>query len=168
MTARRLFTGARREPAALALAALIAMPAAMGAAPAYAERSAAYAGSIAAHGVPGLPPYPGATAVEVAGAIVLTTRDPQSVARVRYEAIMRKAGWLPAYPEGVLNGALAGAGASAALKEAGTLLSFVRDSRTADIWISSGVDRHRKPVTMLMLMSEQRPRSGGAHGRPAR
>ncbi|MBM3276152.1 MAG: hypothetical protein FJZ00_13445 [Candidatus Sericytochromatia bacterium] len=164
MTARRFFLAQRRASGALALAAW-----AVGVGAAAAHASAGAAAAHAAAGA-GLPPYPGATAVDVAGATLLTTRDPQPVARAKYAALLQKAGWRPAFPDAVLDGTPPGtpATASAALRQAGTLLSFVRNGRTADIWISAGVDRHRKPVTMLMLMSEQGPKTGGAHGRPAR
>jgi len=123
-----------------------------------------------------VPPYPGGSQRIVAGTVVITTRDPARQARTTYEAAMRKAGWVPAASDELLNGDIPGASKAdnEAVRRAGTLLSFERQGHTADIFISQGIDRRRRPVTVLMvLMPDRAPggreiHKGDKRGRPAR
>ncbi len=124
----------------------------------------------------GIPTYPGATRSEVGGAFFLTTRDAPEAARAKYAEVLRKAGWKPSEDDAVLNGDVPGASPeqNAAVKQAGLLLSFERDGRTADILIRSGTDKRRRPVTMLMIIpgtvpgSRDPKREWGPHPPPSK
>jgi len=122
--------------------------------------------------VSGIPAYPGARPVTLGGAIVQTTPDAPATVKARYAEVFRKAGWKASEDDAILNGDVPGAPPehNAAVRQAGTLLSFERAGRTADILITPGTDARRKPVTILMIVPGTMPATpkGGTSGRSAR
>lgn len=115
------------------------------------------------------PLYPGARVATVGGMVVQTIPDQPEAVKARYVALLRKAGWRPSIDEAVLNGVLPGMTVQqqVAVRQAGTLLSFERDGRTADILISAGTDRLTRGVTTLLVVAGKVP-GGGTRGRPSR